>query len=203
MEKLNALKERLEKLGYEACAFETAAQAKEYLLSAIDTQASIGIGGSMTVKEMGLDQALRARGQQVYWHWDAPDGRANEMREKAASADVYLCSANAILEDGRIVNIDGYGNRLAATLHLTGKVYMIVGKNKLGEKSLDEAISRIKNVSCPLNAKRLGLKTPCAVLGHCTDCASPQRMCHATLIFERRPNAHPIEVVLVDEALGY
>jgi hypothetical protein len=202
MEKLNALKERLLKLGYEASVFETAAKAKEYLLCAIGEEATIGIGGSMTVKEMGLDQALRARGQEVYWHWDAPAERVNEMREKAASADVYLCSANAILEDGRIINIDGYGNRLAATLHLTGKVYMIVGENKLAE-GFDAAMDRIKNVSCPLNARRLGLKTPCAVLGRCTDCSSPQRMCHATLILERKPNSHPMEVVLVGEALGY
>jgi len=79
---------------------------------------------------------------------------------------------------------------------------MIVGKNKLAE-NLDAAIARIKNVSCPANAKRLGLKTPCAVLGHCTDCSSPQRMCRATLIFDRKPNAHPIDILLVDEELGF
>ena len=105
-------------------------------------------------------------------------------------------------QQAKIVNIDGFGNRLAATLHGTGKVYMIVGKNKLAE-NLDAAIARIKNVSCPANAKRLGLKTPCAVLGHCTDCSSPQRMCRATLIFDRKPNAHPIDILLVDEELGF
>ena len=159
-------------------------------------------GGSMTVQQMGLDQALRARGQQVFWHWGVPAEEANEMRKKAATADTYLCSANALTMDGKIVNIDGFGNRLAATLHGTGKVYMIVGKNKLAE-NLDAAIARIKNVSCPANAKRLGLKTPCAVLGHCTDCSSPQRMCRATLIFDRKPNAHPIDILLVDEELGF
>lgn len=200
MEKLIALRDRLEKLGYAARVFETAQQAKEYVLESIPQQDSVGVGGSMTVQQLGLADALRERGQQVYWHWESED--ANAARRGASTADIYLCSANAVTQDGKIVNIDGFGNRLAATLYGTGKVYMIVGKNKLAE-DLTAAMDRIKNVSCPANAKRLGLKTPCAVLGHCTDCSSPQRMCRATLIFDRKPNAHPIEVLLVDEELGF
>ena len=200
MEKLNELANRLTKLGYTARVFSTAQEAKDYLLESIPQSDTVGVGGSMTVRQLGLAEALRGRGQQVYWHWDSDD--ANAARKGAASADTYLCSANAVTEGGKIVNIDGYGNRLAATLCGTGKVYMIVGKNKLAG-DLDAAMDRIKNVSCPANAKRLGLNTPCAVLGHCTDCSSPQRMCRATLIFDRKPNAHPIEVLLVDEELGY
>lgn len=200
MEKLNELANRLTKLGYTARVFSTAQEAKDYLLESIPQSDTVGVGGSMTVRQLGLAEALRRRGQQVYWHWDSDD--ANAARKGAASADTYLCSANAVTESGKIVNIDGYGNRLAATLYGTGKVYMIVGKNKLAG-DLDAAMDRIKNVSCPANAKRLGLNTPCAVLGHCTDCSSPQRMCRATLIFDRKPNAHPIEVLLVDEELGF
>ena len=200
MEQLIELGKRLEKLGYAARVFETAQQAKEYLLGSIPQGDTVGVGGSMTVRQLGLADALRGRGQQVYWHWDSED--ANAARKGAASADTDLCSANVVTESGEIVNIDGYVNRLAATLCGTGKVYMIVGKNKLA-KDLDAAMDRIKNVSCPANAKRLGLNTPCAVLGHCTDCSSPQRMCRATLIFDRKPNAHPIEVLLVDEELGF
>lgn len=202
MNQLTSIQQRLEKLGYSAKVFDTAAQAKEYLLSAIPVEDSIGIGGCMTVKQMGLDDALRARGQQVYWHWGVPADQVNEMRARAATTDTYLCSVNALLTDGRMVNIDGFGNRLAATLFGPKKVYLIVGVNKLVE-GLDAAMDRIKNFSCPQNAKRLGLKTPCAVLGHCTDCSSPDRMCHATLILDRKPNSHPMEVVLVNEPLGY
>ena len=79
---------------------------------------------------------------------------------------------------------------------------MIVGENKLAD-TLDAAMDRIKNVSCPRNAQRLNLKPPCAVLGHCTDCSSPDRMCHATLILDRKPNAHPMEILLVAQELGY
>lgn len=202
MERLNKLKERLEKIGYTAKVFATGEEAKAYLLSAIPTTDTVGVGGSMTVQQLGLAEALRARGQQVSWHWGVPADQVAEMRRLASTADTYLCSANAILPDGRIVNIDGFGNRLAATLYGPKKVYMIVGENKLAD-TLDAAMDRIKNVSCPRNAKRLNLKTPCAVLGRCTDCSSPDRMCHATLILDRKPNAHPVEILLVAQELGY
>lgn len=202
MEKLNGLKKRLEAIGYTAKVFDSGDQAKEYLLSVISPEESVGIGGSMTVKELELDQALASRGNAVYWHWGVSAQEADQARKQAACADTYLCSANAILPDGRIINIDGMGNRLAATLYGTGRVFMIIGTNKLAE-DFDSAMDRIKNVSCPLNAKRLNLKTPCAALGRCTDCSSPQRMCHATLIFDRKPNAHPIEILLVNQTLGY
>lgn len=202
MERLDNLKLRLEKIGYTAKVFSTGAEAKAYLLSTIPQTDTVGVGGSMTVQELGLAQALRERGQQVFWHWGVPADQVNEMRRLASTADTYLCSANAILTDGRIVNIDGFGNRLAATLYGPKKVYMIIGENKLVD-TLDAAMDRIKNVSCPQNAKRLQLKTPCAVLGHCTDCSSPDRMCHATVILDRKPNSHPMEILLVAESLGY
>ena len=200
MEKLYALKERLEKIGYTARVFENAQQAKDYLLNAIAATQSVGVGGSMTVQQLGMEEALRARGQTVHWHWRS--NYDDEVRRAANAADIYLCSANAITMDGRIVSVDGYGNRLAATLFGPGKVYLILGANKVVE-SLDAAMDRIKNVACPANARRLGLRTPCAALGRCTDCASPQRMCRATLILDRKPNAHPMEVLLVGEELGY
>ena len=126
-----------------------------------------------------------------------------EMRRLASTADTYLCSANAILPDGRIVNIDGFGNRLAATLHGTGKVYMIVGKNKLAE-NLDAAIARIKNVSCPANAKRLKLHTPCALTGVCNQAeCGDDCMCRVTAVLERPPRGREITVIFTEEALGY
>lgn len=111
MERLNKLKERLEKIGYTAKVFATGEEAKAYLLSAIPTTDTVGVGGSMTVQQLGLAEALRARGQQVSWHWGVPADQVAEMRRLASTADTYLCSANAILPDGRIVNIDGFGNR--------------------------------------------------------------------------------------------
>lgn len=202
MEFTQNLTEKLTRYGYEVQHFESAQAARDYLLSAIPATDTVGIGGSMTVQQLGLAPALRERGQKVYWHWEAEGEQVAATRLLAGQADTYLCSANALTMDGKFINIDGTGNRLAATLSGTGKVYLIVGKNKLAE-NLEAGMNRVKNIACPANARRLGLKTPCAVLGHCTDCSSPQRMCRATLILERKPNAHPVTVVLVDEELGF
>ena len=98
MEKLNELANRLTKLGYTARVFSTAQEAKDYLLESIPQSDTVGVGGSMTVRQLGLAEALRGRGQQVYWHWDSDD--ANAARRGAASADTYLCSANAVTESG-------------------------------------------------------------------------------------------------------
>ena len=199
-EKLEALKVRLEKRGYETALYETAAQAKAHLLEKIETDAVVGIGGSMTMQQLGMEDALKARGQTVHWHWRSHYD--DNVRRAANAADVYLCSANAVTQDGRIVNIDGYGNRLAATLFGPKKVYMVIGSNKIAE-DLEAAMHRAKNIACPLNARRLGLKTPCAALGKCVDCGNAAHFCSATLILDTRPNAHPMEIILVEEELGY
>lgn len=199
---MESLKANLLKRGFEVQLFDTAKEAKDYLLSAIDKSSSVGIGGSMTIQELGIEDELRERGNEVLWHWRAPAQEKVAVREKACNADVYLSSTNAVTESGELINIDGVCNRLAGILHGTGKVYMVVGSNKVAP-NYEEAIKRIKNVACPANAKRLGLNTPCATLGYCTDCSSPSRMCNGTLILERRPNSHPFEIILVKESMGY
>ncbi len=200
MERLMELKTTLEKLRYAVQVFETGAEAKRYLLEQIPVTDVVGIGGCWTAEQLGLDVALQERGNAVYWHWKSED--MNVARAAASTADSYVCSANAITMGGKIVNIDGFGNRLAATLFGPKKVYMVIGSNKIAT-DLDAAMDRVKNVACPANAKRLKLNTPCAFVGHCTDCASPERMCNATLIFDRKPNSHPIEILLVKEELGF
>ena len=199
---LEQIKSVLEKKGYAVQLFQTAQEAKDYVLASVEAGQSVGIGGSITVRDMELDKALAEKGCPVWWHWTAPGPEKEQAHIKAATADVYLCSANALTEKGQIINIDGHGNRVAATLHGPGKVVFIVGKNKL-VPDYDAAIARIKSEACPPNARRLGLNTPCAVLGKCTDCHAPQRMCGATVILERAVSGHPMEVVLVEENLGY
>lgn len=196
------LKKNLIKRGYDVSIFDTADEAKEYLLKVIDKKSTVGIGGSMTIKELGIDEELKNRGNKVLWHWTAPAKEKKAVRESAGNADIYLCSSNAVTKDGQLVNIDGTCNRIAGMLHGTGKVYMVIGVNKIA-KDFEEAISRIKNVACPANAKRLGLNTPCAKTGHCTDCTSSDRMCNATLILDRKPGSHPFEILLVNEEMGY
>ncbi len=181
--------------------FDTAEEAKAAALEIIGSK-SVGIGGSATVRDMKLAEALQANGNQVYWHWLVAKESKRAARDKALMADVYMCSANALTVDGRLVNIDGTGNRAAGLIYGPHEVVVIVGKNKI-VNGLDEAIERIKRCACPPNARRLGLDTPCARTGQCYDCRTTARMCNVTFILEAptRP-VNAFHVLLVKEDLG-
>ena len=198
---LTTVVENLKKRGYDALYCPDAATAKECALERIG-DATVGIGGSATVRDLGLYNALLERGNIVHWHWPVEKAEKDAARREAIRAEVYLCSANALLFDGRILNIDGTGNRVAATTFGPKRVVMIIGRNKLVE-TVDEGIARTRRECCPQNARRQGLKTPCAATGVCADCASPDRMCNIFSIFERMPKGFDsFTVLLVDESLG-
>ena len=116
---------------------------------------------------------------------------------------MFLLSANAITEDGRIVNIDGNGNRVAASISGPKKVVYAIGRNKIVRGGIDAAIARIKEKACPPNCVRLGKRTPCAATGKCADCDSPDRICKVTAVFDRRPTGTPTAVYVVDADLGF
>jgi hypothetical protein len=181
--------------------FDTAQEAKAAALRIIGNK-SVGIGGSATVRDLGLAEALQANGNEVYWHWLAAKEAKQAARDKALAADVYMCSSNALTADGRLVNIDGTGNRAAGLIYGPHEVVVILGKNKI-VGSLDEAIERIKRDACPQNARRLGLDTPCAKTGQCYDCRTEARMCNVTFILEAptRP-VNAFHVLIVKEDLG-
>lgn len=186
--------------GFAVRYFETAKEAADYLDESIRGK-SVGIGGSVTIEQMGLYERLTEHNP-VYWHWKTND---LATRTAAANAEVYLCSANAIAETGEIVNIDGAGNRVAATLFNHERVVFVLGVNKIAP-DLAGAMDRARNIAAPLNARRLGLKTPCAVGKECKcyDCASKERICCGvvTLLWPMR-SVKVTEVVLVGEGLGY
>ena len=190
------VKKNLEARGFSVSTFSTAAEAAAYLDSAIDGT-TVGIGGSMTVQQMGLHEKLAAHNE-VHWHWtDGPEAPA-----KAAHADVYITSANGLTENGEVINIDGAGNRVASTLYGHKRVYFIIGRNKLAP-TYDEALWRARNIAAPKNAQRLGKKTPCAVKGdRCYDCKSPDRICRGLVVLWGPSMGVETEIVLVDEDLG-
>ena len=190
------VKKNLEARGFSVSTFSTAAEAAAYLDSAIDGT-TVGIGGSMTVQQMGLHEKLAAHNE-VHWHWtDGPEARA-----KAAHADVYITSANGLTENGEVINIDGAGNRVASTLYGHKRVYFIIGRNKLAP-TYDEALWRARNIAAPKNAQRLGKRTPCAVKGdRCYDCKSPDRICRGLVVLWGPSMGVETEIVLVDEDLG-
>ncbi len=192
------LQKSFAKKGCTVSRFSTAAQAVRHIADELAGM-TVGIGGSMSVEETGLYDLLAERST-VYWHLLE---KTDEVMLAACEAPVYITSANAVSEDGCIVNIDGRGNRLAGTLLKKDKVIFLVGANKI-TADLSSAIERARNVAAPKNAARLGFKTPCAVTGHCHDCASPERICSALLVLWQKPVwAREMELVVVDESLGY
>ena len=196
------LKENLEALHYGVSVFSCKDDATRYLTGKI-TGKTVGIGGSVSVLQMGLYGALKANNS-VFWHMQLEDGQTvMHARKDAANAQVYISSVNGISEHGEIVNIDNTGNRVAACTFGCDTVYLIVGANKVAP-DLEQAIFRARNVASPINAKRLGLKTPCAVNGDkCYDCNSPQRIGRNLSIFWKKPTGCNYEIILIDEPLGY
>ncbi|ABR48362.1 protein of unknown function DUF1121 [Alkaliphilus metalliredigens QYMF] len=192
----------LKKRNIDAQYFVTKEEAHAAILNEIQLTDTVGIGGSMTIKELNLHEALIERGNSVFWHWlVAPEDRESQ-RKSAALADVYLSSTNAITKDGELINIDGLGNRVSAMVYGPKKSIVVCGVNKICD-DLISGIDRIKTEACPSNAKRLGLKTPCAKTDHCNDCFSEDRMCNVTTIINNKPMGIDLKVYLVEETLGY
>lgn len=193
----------LRRNGFHVQFFQTKEEALSGILNDIAIEESVGFGGSVTLDQMGVYEALASRGHSVSWHWRMNEGESREaLLQGAAIADVFLTSTNAITEHGSLVNIDGTGNRLSSMLYGHKKVFVIAGVNKIAG-NYEEALLRIKNVVAPANAKRLNRKTPCASLGKCMNCDSSDRICKATLIIDRQPGGCPIALYLINEALGY
>ena len=192
----NKLTENLERRGYQVRRFATAREAADYLDGQID-QTTVSMGGSMTIKELGLYDRLASHNWAV-WHWEGGS------LEEAAQTQVYLSSVNGLAETGELINIDGTGNRVASTVFGHRRVYFVVGSNKIAP-DYDAALWRARNIASPKNAQRLGKKTPCAVKGdRCYDCQSPERICRALAVLWEKPQGiEHMEIVLVEQELGY
>lgn len=192
--------ENLTKHGFKVSCFETGAEAADYLCSQLKGKV-IGMGGTQTGKELNLYERL-SENNTFYCHSYVPE---EDTFRGAMNAEVYISSINGLAETGEIINIDGTGNRVAATLFGPKTVYYIVGRNKLAP-DFEKAMWRARNIASPLNAKRLGRKTPCAMSAEmkCYDCNSPERICRGFVV-----TTHPMkgtelmEVILINEDLGY
>ena len=174
--------------------------AKAIALSLIPEGASVTMGGAMSAHEIGLVDALKA-GNYRFIDRDAYEDKRQAML-LAYDADVFLSSANAITEDGVMINIDGNANRVSAICQGPKKVVFIVGMNKVCP-DVDSAMKRARNVAAPINAQRFGLSTPCAKTGACMDCKSPDTICCQFLITRFSRHAGRIHVILVNDMLGF
>lgn len=196
------VEKNLKDKGYTVTIFQTAAEAVKYLDTQIDRQ-TVGFGGSMTLEKMGVYETLQSHNT-VFWHQRIPEGKTSkEIRLAANNATIYISSVNGLAETGEIINIDDNCNRVASIFYGHEKVYLVIGKNKLA-KDYDSALYRARNIASPLNAKRAGVKTPCAIKGDkCYDCKSPERICRGLSVLWGKPMTGEFEVILIDEELGY
>lgn len=183
----------------------TSAQARDEILSMIPNGARVYRCGSMTVENMGLwEEMAKLPEIEIIDPYiagiTAEEGL--ELRRKGMTADVMIASSNAITLDGKLVNLDGMGNRVAAMAFGPRKVILVMGINKIAA-DLESAIARVKHYAAPVNAARIGIDTPCVETGLCSDCKAPQRICNMWSIIEGHKIKDRIHVILVGDNLGY
>ncbi len=196
----------LKKRNMDGSYFEKIDQAVASILAEIPDGVLVGLGGSESIIESGLLDALRERDIRLLDRYKNGLSKDEvwEMRREGLSADIYISSSNAVTMDGKIVNMDGVGNRVAAMVFGPAKVILLVGMNKV-VKTVKDAVSRIKNYAAPRNAVRVKVDTPCSKTGICRekDCTPPNRICSQLVILESSISPDRIKVVLVGEKLGF
>jgi hypothetical protein len=188
---------------FQARYFPTAAAVAE-LLAAIPREATVGIGGSWTLMQLDVVAKLEERGNTVFCH-HKPGLTPEEVlaaRRRQLTCDVFLTGTNAITADGRLVNMDATGNRVAAMMFGPKKAIVLAGANKI-VPSVHEAMERIRATAAPLNNKRLNRPNPCVQSGRCMDCQGPTRLCNITTVIHKKPPASDIHVWIIGEELGY
>ncbi len=179
---------------------ENKEDALKKALELIGEGSSVTMGGCMSAHEIGLVDALK-KGNYEFIDRDAYEDKRAAMLA-AYDADVFLSSANAMTEDGILINIDGNSNRVSAIAQGPRKVVFIIGMNKVCA-DVDSAMKRARNTAAPINAQRFGLSTPCSKTGACMNCKSPDTICCQILITRYSRHAGRIHVILVNDTLGF
>jgi hypothetical protein len=193
----------LEKNNMSGFYVKTKDEAREKILNLIPEGTSVGYGGSVSLEQSGILESLR-KGNYRLIDRSVPGltrEQTFQLRKDSLTARVFLMSTNALTMDGKLVNIDGYGNRVAALSFGPARVIILAGVNKI-VPDLEAAISRIKNYVCPLHAHRMELPVPCATTAECADCRSRDRFCCITNIVEYQLNKERITVIICGEELG-
>ena len=164
----------------------------------------VSVGGSITLFETNVRDLLRSGRYNFLDRYEENLTSADmkEIYRKTFYADTYFSSVNAITEEAEIFNVDGNGNRVAAMLYGPDKVILVVGANKI-VKNIDEAVKRNKAVSGPANAKRLNTDTPCSKVGYCMDCKSNDRICCEYTVIKRQRTADRMNVIFINDVLGF
>jgi hypothetical protein len=177
--------------------------ASQVILGLIPVTATVGFGNSATVKALGLAEALAERGNTVLDKTSASaPAESRALKLAALLADWFITSANAVSLDGRLVNIDHSGNRVAGMLYGPEHVLVVAGVNKVAA-TYEEALARVRNVAAPQNARRAGFRPPCLEAGRCVDCHSPERVCNSLVVIEGQSDPERLTVLMINEELGF
>lgn len=188
---------------FEALFVMDAKAAFEEVMRRIPDGATVGVGGSVTLAQIGLLDALKNR--KIQFIWPQQQAKNDEERldlfRKSFTCDVFLTSTNAVTESGKLFNVDATGNRVGAMFIGPKKTIVVCGVNKI-VKDLDAAEKRVREWAAPQNAKRLNRKTPCVETGLCEDCSSPDRICNIYVTLAKKPARNDVVVILVGEYLG-
>ncbi len=194
----------LEKHGFEARLFQSNDEAARFINDQAKDCKTVGVGGSKSIRQLGVIESWEAAGKTVYDNWKLKAGTPEELqcRKSQMSADLFLTSANAVTMTGEIINKEASGNRTNAMTFGPQHVIIAVGRNKI-VPDLDAAFQRIETVAGPVRAMGMKRKTPCVEAGLCMDCDSPERICRITSILHRKPYFTRISVLIIDDDLGY
>ena len=194
----------LNRHGFGAQWVETEGEARDKVVEMIPAGVLVTVGGSRTIRQMGIIDALQALDIRVADHWQAglTEDERNVIRRQQLNCGVFISSSNAVTLDGFLVNIDGAGNRVAAMIMGAPMVILVAGVNKLA-RNVDEGLDRVRNVAAPLRAQSLNRDTPCVHTGLCSDCDSEERICGVVTILERKLSYTDLRIVLVNQPLGF
>jgi len=195
--------ENLKRNFFSAFYFDSADEAAGFISSQISNGMRVAFGGSMTVRKMAIREKAADRGAVLIDH-GAPDLSAEERLEVMRcelTSDLFISSTNAVTMDGKLVNADGYGNRVAAMIFGPRKVIVVAGINKIVDNE-KAAFERIEQIAGPMNMKRLNRETPCTSDAICHDCRSVERGCRAYTVIRKRPAYTPMDVIIVGETMG-
>lgn len=196
--------ETLIKNEFDAVYVATAEEAASFIMAQVKPETKVGFGGSMTIKNMGIQDKVKAAGGIVLDHGE-PDLTREERvaiaREELLS-DLYLCSSNAITLDGTLVNIDGMGNRVSALSFGPKKVIVVISTDKIC-KDEKAAFERLEGIAAPMNNKRLDTPNPCTKAGVCVNCQTKTRICRVYSVIKKKPVAADISVIIMGESAGY
>lgn len=195
--------ENLKKRNMEGYYFENSSECVKAILDSIPSGSVISWGGSETIKETGLMEAVHNGSYELIDRTTAKNPEeARQIYARTVLADYYLMSSNAVTIDGELINIDGNGNRVACLIQGPSHVIIVVGMNKI-VTDVENGVARVRNMASPANAIRLKKKIPCAATGHCHACLAPDCFCNQIVITRRSGHEGRIKVYLVAENLGY